>query len=168
MEVPVEIMKLGGEAMTSYLPRILEISLNNVTIPSDRKIGILVPIYKRGDRSAVSNYRPLSLTSVVCMQLEHIITGYLRQIWDKNDWLYEGQHEFRAGNSDESQVITACQDIADCLEGVGIDAIILDSSKAFDLVLHDRLLMKLAALGMYLMVVVWVREFIVGRTQRIE
>ena len=41
-----------------------------------------------------------------------------------------------------------CQDIADSLdEGVGIDAIILDFSKAFDLVPHDRLLTKLAASG---------------------
>ena len=33
--VPGEILKLGGEAMTPYLTRILEISLNNATIPSD-------------------------------------------------------------------------------------------------------------------------------------
>jgi hypothetical protein len=66
---------------------------------------------------------------------------YLRQVWDKNDWLYEGQHGFRAGYSCENQVITVCQDIADSLnEGVCIDAIIIDFSKAFDLVLHDRLL----------------------------
>jgi len=55
---------------------------------------------------------------------------------DKNDWLYEGQHGFRPGYSCESHVITVCQNIADCLdEGVGIDAIIIDISKAFDLFL---------------------------------
>ena len=72
----------------------------------------------------------------------------MRQIWDKNDWLYEGQHGFIPGYSCESQVITVCQDIADSLdEGVSIDAIIIDFSKAFDLVPHDRLLTKLAASG---------------------
>ena len=69
----------------------------------------------------------------------------------------------------ESQVITACQDIADSLdEGVGIDAIIIDFSKAFELVPHNRLLMKLAASGVDSRVVVWVTEFLVGRTQRIR
>jgi hypothetical protein len=63
--VPGKILKLGGEAMTPYLARLLEISLYNATIPSDWK-------------NAITNYRPISLTSVVCKQLEHIIAGYLR------------------------------------------------------------------------------------------
>ena len=118
---------------------------------------------------AVTNYRPISLTSVVCKQLEHVIAEYLRQIWDKNDWLYKGQHGFRLGYSCESQVITLCQDIADSLdEGIGIDVIIIDFSKAFDLAPHDRLLTKLVALGVDLRVVVWVREFLVGHTQRVR
>ena len=63
----------------------------------------MVPIYKGGDRSVVSNYRPISLTSLVCKQLEHVIAGYLRQVWHKNDGLYDGQRGFRPGYSCESQ-----------------------------------------------------------------
>ena len=62
-----------------------------------------------------------------------------------------------------------CPDTAQSLdEGVGIDAIILDFSKAFVLVPHYRLLTKLAASGVDLIVVVWVREFLIGRTQRVS
>ena len=86
-----------------------------------------------------------------------------------NVWLYEGQRGFRLGYSCESQVIMMCQDMVDSLDKVvGIDAVIIDFSKAFDLVPHDRLLMKLAALGVDSRVVVWVREFLVGRTQRVR
>jgi hypothetical protein len=53
-------------------------------------------------------------------------------------------------------------------EGVGIDAIIIHFSKDFDLVPHDRLFTKLAASGVDSRVVVWVREFFVGRTQRVR
>jgi len=53
-------------------------------------------------------------------------------------------------------------------EGIRIDAIIIDFSKAFDLVPHNWLLMELAASGVDSKVVVWVREFIVGRTQRVR
>ena len=61
-----------------------------------------------------------------------------------------------------------CQDTADCLcEGVGIDVIIIGFSYTFDLVPHDRLHMKLAALGVELRVVVWVRQLLVDRTQRV-
>jgi hypothetical protein len=65
----------------------------------------VIPIYKGVERSLVTNYRPVSLTSVVCKQMEHVIASYLRQVWDKNDWLYEGQHGFRPVYSYESQVI---------------------------------------------------------------
>jgi len=53
-------------------------------------------------------------------------------------------------------------------EGVGRDAIIIDFSKAFDSVPHDRLFTKVAALGMDSRVIVWVREYLVGRTQRVK
>jgi len=101
--------------------------------------------------------------------MEHVIASYLRQMWDKNDWLYEGQHEFRPGYSCKSQVITVCQDIADSLDnGDKIDAIIVDFSKAFYLVPHGRLLNKIANSGVDSKVVVWIREFLLGRTQRIR
>ena len=62
-----------------------------------------------------------------------------------------------------------CQEIANSLdERVGIDAIIIDFSKAFDLVPHDRLLMKLAVSGVDSRVDVLVREYFVGRIQRVR
>ena len=62
-----------------------------------------------------------------------------------------------------------CQDIADSLDnGDRIDAIIVDFSKAFDLVPHGRLLAKIASSGMDSRVVVWIREFLVGCMQRVR
>ena len=64
-------------------------------------------------------------------------------MWEDRDWLYEGQRGFRSGYSFESQIITVCQDISDSLdEATRLDAIIIDFSKAFDLVPHDRLVKK--------------------------
>ena len=99
--------------------------------------------------------------------MQHVIASYLRQVWDKNDWLYEGQRGFRPGYSCESQVIAVCQEVADYLDsGDKIDAIIVDFSKAFDLVPHGRLLTKIANSGVNSRVVVWIREFLLGHTQR--
>ena len=49
-----------------------------------------------------------------------------------------------------------------------LDAIIVDFSKAFDLVPHGRLLTKTANSGVESRVVVWIREFLLGRTQRVR
>jgi hypothetical protein len=65
--------------------------------------------------------------------MEHVIASYLRTIWDKKDWLFDGQHGFRPEYSCESQVITVYQDIADSLDNRSrVDAIIIDFSKTFD------------------------------------
>ena len=47
----------------------------------------MVPVYKGCDRSAGAYCRPISVTSVVCKQLEHVLAGYLLQVGDKNDFL---------------------------------------------------------------------------------
>jgi hypothetical protein len=93
--------------------------------------------------------------------MEHIIAGYLRQVWEMTGWLYEGEHGLRPGCSCKSQVVTVCQDIADSLdEGARTDKIIIDFSRAFDLVPHDRLLMKTAATQVDLRVLVCIMEFL--------
>jgi len=88
--------------------------------------------------------------------MEHVRVSYLRKVWDKNDWLYEGQHGIRPEYSCEIQVITVCRDIADCLDnGDKVDAIISDFSKTVDLVPHGRLLTEFANSGVDSRVVLW-------------
>jgi len=70
---------------------------NNVIAGDSKKEDIVFPIYKGGDRSVVGNYRPVSLASLVCNQMEHVTAGYLREVWEMSGWLYEGQHGFRPG-----------------------------------------------------------------------
>jgi len=97
---------MGAEVMILYLARLLDTTISNGTIPRDWNKATVVTIHKGDDRSVVKNCRPVSLTSVVCKQMEHVIAGYIRQVWEDRDWLYEGQHGFRPGYSCESQTIS--------------------------------------------------------------
>ena len=95
--------------------------------------------------------------------MEHVRASYIRHVWDKIDWLCEGQHGFRPRYSSESQVITVSQDIVESLDnGAKIEAIIVDFSKAFDLDPHGRLLTNIANSGVESRVVVWIRKFLSG------
>jgi hypothetical protein len=76
-DIPGNILKMGGEAMIPYPTRLLDILINNGTIPGDWGKAIVVPIYKGGNHSVVQNYRPDSLTTVVCKKMEHVIQGYM-------------------------------------------------------------------------------------------
>ena len=109
-------------ATIPYLAPLLDITINTATLQCDWKKDTMIPIH-RGDRPIVTNYGPASLNSIVCKQIEHVKTSYLRQVWDKNDWLYEGQHVFRPEYSCGREVITVCQNTADYLnKGHGLDA----------------------------------------------
>ena len=80
-------------------------------------------------------------------------------MWEKCAWLYEGQHDFRPGYSCESQVVTVCQDITDSPdERVMTVAKVIDFSKAFDLVPHDILPSEIAATGVDVKLVAWVKK----------
>jgi len=97
---------MGAEVMIPYMVRLLGTKINNGTTPRDWKKATIVPIHKGNDRSVVESYRPVILTSVVSKHMEHVIAGYIRQVWEDRDWLYEGQHGFRPGYSCESQIIS--------------------------------------------------------------
>ena len=71
--------------------------MNNNANPGCWKKGVLVHIYKRGDRSADGKYKPVNLISVVCKQMDHVSAGKLKQVWEMSGCLYEGQHDFRTG-----------------------------------------------------------------------
>jgi retron-type reverse transcriptase len=91
------------------------------------------------------------------------------QVCENTDWLYEGQHGFRPGYSCDSQKIIVCHDISDSLdEATRLDAVIIDFSKAFDLVPHDRLLKKIADKSVDPRVVVWIRVFLLGRSKSVR
>jgi hypothetical protein len=87
-------------------------------------------------------------------QLELVTAGYLRQAWEMCGWLFEGQYNIRPGYSCETKVVTVCQDTANSLEEVVRTDAIIDFSKAFNLVPHDLVLMKIAV-NLYFRVVVW-------------
>jgi hypothetical protein len=83
---------------------------------------------KAGDKGDVNNYRPVSLTSVVCKIMGHLVGQYIRNVLETEGWFYKEQHGFREGFSCESQIISLCQDLAEVLDKGGgrIDAVIID------------------------------------------
>ncbi|KAJ4436140.1 hypothetical protein ANN_18767 [Periplaneta americana] len=111
--IATEILKLGSEAIIPYLMRIFHVSINNAAIPCDWKSAIVVPIHKGGNKLDVGNYRPISLTSVVCKVMEHLISDYIRHVLNAKDWFYNRQHGFREGFSCDSQITSLVQDLAE-------------------------------------------------------
>ena len=128
-----------AEPLTPLLTLIFSASLKQEQTPDDWKDAKVTPIFKKGDKSQPANYRPVSLTSVCSKVLEHIIHSHLINFVENNQILCDQQHGFRKHRSCESQLLTTVQDLASGLENLQqIDVILLDFSKAFDKVPHQK------------------------------
>ena len=114
------------------------------------------------------NYRPVSLTSVCCKLCEHIVSKSIMEHLDTNSILTDSQHGFRAKRSCETQLLTFVDELhRNLANGSQIDLAILDFSKAFDVVPHDKLLHKLSYYGIRGQTLSWIRSFLADRTQRV-
>ena len=139
-------LKETGNELAPGLTLIMQASINQSTTPNDWRNALIAPVFKSGkpDKAKAENYRPISLTSISCKILEHIIHSTIISHLDKNKILTDTQHGFRKHRSCESQLLLTIHDLAKSLnEGGQIDSVLLDFSKAFDKVDHRKLCLKL-------------------------
>ena len=110
----------------------------------------------------------MSLTSVPCKILEHIICSHVRDHLDRHNILSTLQHGFRERHSCESQLLTTLQDLLSLHDrGVQVDLVVLDFAKAFHTVPHESLLGKLKYYGIDCNINQWVRAFLTNRSQEL-
>ena len=110
----------------------------------------------------------MSLTSIPCKLLEHIIHSNIMCHFDEHNVLNNKQHGFRKGRSCETQLALTVNDLAGILDNKGqVDVIITDFSKAFDLVPHQRLLLKLKHAGISGSLHNWISTFLTKRSQQV-
>ena len=137
-------------------------------LPHNRKLADITPLHKKDAKTDRRNYRPVSLTSVVCKMCEMIVTQQLVQFWSTNDVFILGQFGFLKGKSCISQLLSSFHDWASGRDkGLTTDVTFLDVSKAFDSVPHERLLTKIHAYGIQGPLLSWPTSFITNRYQRV-
>ena len=140
------------------------VSTQSAHIPLEWRIHKIRPIFKAGDKSSVTNYRPISLLSSTSKVLERII--YEKVIDFLEPQFSSSQFGFLKGRSSLQQLLVFLADIWDNLDNkVCTDVIYLDFRKAFDSVPHDKLLMKLWNMGISGDLWMWFRSYLNGRQQ---
>ena len=161
-------MKETAEAVSHPLTIIFNKSLQEGKVPDDWKIAHVTAIFKKGKHTSPGNYRPVSLTSIICKLLESIIRDRLMEFLDARSLLSEDQHGFRSGRSCVTQLLEIIEIWSSMLdEGGSIDVVYLDFRKAFDSVPHQRLLKKAEAYGIRGKLLLWIESFLTGRKQRV-
>ena len=128
------------------LTLIYQHSLDDGCVPADLQEALIVLLYKKGPKHLPSNYKPVSLTSVACKVLEHIVHSNTMWHFYQFNIRTDKQHGFRKRRSTVTQLINTIQGITSklCSGKDQVDFILLDFAKAFDKVPHQSLLYKLS------------------------
>ena len=95
--IPARVLKECSSILAPLLANHFQNSIDTGIVPDDLLTANVVGIYKKGDKQEPANYRPVSLTSVTCKVLEHIIYSQMMSHYNKHNFLSEYQHGFRRG-----------------------------------------------------------------------
>ena len=126
-------------------------------------------IFKKGAKNLASNYRPVSLTCILCKVLESFVRDALLKYMEEHDFFSKCQHGFRRHRSCVTQLLEVMNDLSSLTEQkLDFDILYLDFAKAFDTVPHQRLLNKLKAYGIEGDLLNWISSFLSNRTQRVR
>ena len=143
-------------------------SLAEGSIPSDWKMANVTPVFKKGAKSSVDNYRPISLTSIICKLLESIICEAVTNYLSSYCLIRLSQHGFMSHRSCLTNLLEYLETVTRLLdEGHNVDVFYLDFSKAFDRVPHKRLGIKLANHGIGGKLLHWIQNWLSDRKQRV-
>ena len=137
-------------------------------VPVQWKFANITPVFKSGSKLIPTNYRGISLTSVLCKFIERIIADHIMSYLLRFNLISRHQHGFMSKLSTVTNLLQYIDIISGALDKkYSIDVIYLDFAKAFDRVPHSRMVLKLKSIGITGSLLVWCESFLSNRKQRV-
>ena len=164
---------IGPELVQTVAPVIIDpflhicnLSFLNGIVPEKLKIAKVIPVFKKGDRSISSNYRPISLLSIFEKLLEKLMYTRVYSYLMEHNVLYKNQFGFRKNHSTVLALIEVVDNIYNKLDNhEAVIGIYLDLQKAFDTVDHTILLYKMYQYGIRGITYNWFVSYLANRFQ---
>lgn len=152
--------------MSAVLASIINKIFTAGVFPSNLKRGKIVPVFKKGNRNFLANYRPITILPFFSKLIEKLISDRLMAYFAKFNLLTNCQFGFRPNLSTEVALIEFTDKIKQLIDkGQWAGAVFIDFTKAFDTINHKILFSKLESLGICGPPLTLLRSYLADRTQ---
>lgn len=168
LDTKISALKVANSSygFTSIVSKIINTSFSEGIFPHQLKNARVVPVFKQGNKFEVENYRPISLLSCLSKIYEKLMHNRISNFLELNNVLHDMQYGFRAGRSCEHALLTAKEILLNSLSKRQVSLLLLiDFSKAFDMVEHSVLLKKLEHYGIRGTTLKWMKSYLENRMQ---
>jgi len=167
-ELPAILYKHLNDLLAAPLAHIVNLSFQSGTFPYRLKKTIIKPIFKKGDKKLITNYRPIALLPVASKIFEKAILIQLTEHISRNNVITSSQHGFLRGHSTQSAVVDYISYILDNLNSRYQTAgVHVDLTKAFDSVDYGVLLHKLELYGIRGLPLKLITSYLSKRQQKV-
>lgn len=164
--VRTDVIKNCMMSLLEPLGILFNLSLSTGVFPEQLKVAVVVPIHKSGSEQDITNYRPISILSILSKIFEYIIKNRIMSFLDRNEFFSDRQFGFLPGKSTDDALLSHITDLTNQIEKGSLTvALYLDIKKAFDTVNHEILLEKLYNCGIRGSPLDWFSSYLRGRYQ---
>lgn len=165
-ELPPKLIRKCADLLTVPYTNLINQSFMEGAFPDALKISIVKPIYKKGDKCDLNNYRPIALLPTSAKIFESAMSKRLYSFCEKFHIFDDSQYGFRKNRSTDLAIYKFTQKILNIInEKKYAIGILLDMSKAYDRISHNILLKKLHNIGIRGVTHRWFRTYLQNREQ---
>jgi len=153
-------------SLASPLSTIFQSFMSTSSIPDSWKHSIITPIFKKGLASDPNNYRPVAITSIFSKLMERVIAHDTSYFLKETGLISKEQHGFIKARSTSTNLLESVNDwTINFSSHSATDVAYIDFAKAFDKVIHSKLIHKLECYGIRGDLLKFMRNFLLNRTQ---
>jgi len=150
----------------TILPSLINSSMEEGIFPNVLKQATVIPVFKKGEKDNMNNYRPISLLPVMSKVFEKVINTRITKVLDDKGYIDENQYGFRKNHSTEDAILKFTDEIErDISEKKHVVSVFVDVSKAFDSCDHTILINKIRKIGLYGQSLELIKSYLKDREQ---